>query len=287
MQDASAHQSQCQRQRGSSGGAAQDQFADVCDVQLIRSQGCESGVTSVPHKKASAHALECAWRNVHAGNANIANISCDAGSGFAAHTGTGMFFFFFFLFFSRKLWRPHQESSGSLRPFRRLPASKFFFLRERAAVPARRQANCLQSPTVLQLRVYEGSRAQRQAAGACRGCEQITQHLLVVRWVAGPLRWAARGASGRGWPSRRTGLPIVASTAIGAPCQRGGGHWRLCSSGIWGRWHRRSHALSDLSDEGQKPICSSCALFLHALIYRRPKPRGPGAKAQSQGDSLP
>ena len=126
MQDASAHQSQCQRQRGSSGGAAQDQFADVCDVQLIRSQGCESGVTSVPHKKASAHALECAWRNVHAGNANIANISCDAGSGFAAHTGTGMFFFFFFSFFRANCGARIKSPQGRCGRFAGCPPANFF-----------------------------------------------------------------------------------------------------------------------------------------------------------------
>ena len=227
---------QCRRRRGSSGGAAQDQFADVCDVQLIRSQGCESGVTSVPHKKASAHALECAWRNVHAGNANIANISCDVGSGFAAHTGTGMFFFFFF----------------------------------RAPCGAR-----IKSP--------------QGRCGLFAGCPPANHTAPLGRQMG---RWAPAMGSSR---SERAGLAIPAEWASDCRIHRdpstlpkgGGGHWRLCSSGIWGRWHRRSHALSDLSDEGQKPICSSCALFLHALIYRRPKPRGPGAKAQSQGDSLP
>ena len=74
------------------------------------------------------------------------------------------------------------------------PASTFFFfffLQERAAVP-RRQANCLQSPTVLQLREHEGSRAQRQAAGACRGCE--LQRALEWRSVA--LVWMQWGGPG-------------------------------------------------------------------------------------------
>ena len=70
--------------------------------------------------------------------------------------------------------------------------TSFFFLQKRAAVPARRQANCLQSPTVLQLREHEGSRAQRQAAGACRGCE--LQHALEWRSVA--LVWMQWGGPG-------------------------------------------------------------------------------------------
>ena len=50
----------------------------------------------------------------------------------------------------------------------------------------------LQSPTVLQLREHEGSRAQRQAAGACRGCE--LQHALEWRSVA--LVWMQWGGPG-------------------------------------------------------------------------------------------
>ena len=59
------------------------------------------------------------------------------------------------------------------------------FLTLKAGCCPRRQANCLQSYTATAARARAergGSRAQRQAAGACRGCEP--QHTLEWRSVA-------------------------------------------------------------------------------------------------------